>query len=223
MSNLYGVREGERCPRCNYRRNEYPHFRTCIPRQKWPADMQTERKKRVVINGLVYDEDKVPQQLQTNGQTLVIPKPSAPPWDGINDQAVSGEASAPGFPDLPDVVDAGSASSPEAAPIFDNQTIFLPSEPLADGTVLSEMDRKYEAAVRDIPVPTTVDEIQRPDPDPDVYERAIAFGREMQRVEGVDVYSSRRCECGYLVPADSKNPGAAMRMHRAKNKAHKES
>jgi len=29
------------------------------------------------------------------------------------------------------------------------------------------------------------------------------------------------CECGYTVPATSKNPPAAMRLHRAKSKAHK--
>lgn len=89
---IYAVREGERCPRCGYRRNEYPHFRTCVPRQKWPQSMaDPERKKRVVVGGLVMDADD----------------PRA--------QAVSGEASPPASVALPDVADAGASQSPEAA------------------------------------------------------------------------------------------------------------
>jgi hypothetical protein len=63
------------------------------------------------------------------------------------EQAISGEASAPGFPDLPDVAGAGSAPSPEIAP---------------------------------------------------------------------------DCECGWVIPATSKNPSASMRMHLKNSKVHRE-
>jgi len=123
-NSIYAVKEGERCPRCGYRRNEYPHFRTCVPRQKWPHSMaDPERKPRVVVNGKVYDADKVPALTfpqavdrlieQSRDRTRVV----IDAYMQEHPQAVSGEASSPASVALAEVDDAGANQSPEAAPV----------------------------------------------------------------------------------------------------------
>jgi len=180
-NSLYGVREGERCPGCGYRRNEYPHFRTCVPRQKWPEDMQGEpRRKRVVVNGLVLDHDD----------------PRA--------QAVSGEASSPASVALADAGGAGSASSPEAAPTPKWEVWGELGSSLPDNQMI---ERRVDRAALS-----------------DALSAASSGDTIYVNPNGGDViHMMSYCECGWRIPETSKNPKAAMRLHRAKSKAHKES
>jgi hypothetical protein len=90
-------------------------------------------------------------------------------------EAVSGEASSPAFPDLADVDDAGSASSPEAAPF---------------GLYVGDPDRVTAVTIPGVTA--------------DTYKA-----------------HAQACDCGYTVPATSKNASAAMRMHRMKSKQHR--
>lgn len=59
MSNrLYAVTETDICPSClaaghQYRRNERAHFMLHVPRDRWPAEMQTPHRERVVVGGKV--------------------------------------------------------------------------------------------------------------------------------------------------------------------------
>ncbi len=75
MSNLYGIGEHAFCPGClakgfRYRRDDPNHFRLHVPRDRWPINMREAHKPRVVIDGLVYDADKVPTGAQVVGRLM---------------------------------------------------------------------------------------------------------------------------------------------------------
>lgn len=73
------------CLRCHYERSDFRHYQFCIPPRNWPEEMQiVHKKKRVVVNGMVYDVDKVPpideQSLDASGECLCgwVSKASTP-------------------------------------------------------------------------------------------------------------------------------------------------
>jgi hypothetical protein len=223
------------CETCGYSRDHLRHYQNCdIPKADWPEHYKVkgapvprgsvavaERPAKVdVLNALVeriarrgadIADERISAQVEaptvTEGRPVASPASvtfpggaccehpeqvhiadaegfpptcmGCPDSDDAHEwrpqEAVSGEASSPAFPDLADVDDAGSASSPEAAPF---------------GLYVGDPDR---VTVGTIPGVTA-----------DTYKA-----------------HAQACDCGYTVPATSKNASAAMRMHRMKSKQHR--
>ena len=88
---LYAVRETGLCPACRFPRDSTYHFRLHVPRDRWPASMG-------------------------KGAPRVEHGPYERAVAFSEYEAVSGEASAPGFRTFPDAADAEVPPSPEAAP-----------------------------------------------------------------------------------------------------------
>lgn len=128
---LYAVKDTGLCPACGFGRDSVSHFRLHIPRDRWPDSMRGKRVKRVVIDGKVRPIGWVDPDALTEkwlcvdcGTVSVGPHLEEPSddclhvkWVPASPMAASGEASSPASPDLVEADGAGSASSPEAAPL----------------------------------------------------------------------------------------------------------
>lgn len=170
-SKLYANTGLRACPGCGYRYDSRQHFMIHGRRQRAARTVP-----RVVIDGLVYDADKVPAHLQDT----------------------SGEASAPGFTTFPDAADAEVVQSPGVSP--EQHEVTYTSEP--PGVVVD--------ARANVPITSTT-----------LLVEPITVRAYDRDSVGVSVPASTVCECGYVVPAGSKSPVSALRMHRMKAKAHR--
>lgn len=100
----YAIPANRWCPGCfnkgfHYRQDDPRHYELHVPRSRWPENMRPAHKERVVINGLVYDADKMPSE--------------------YDDEAVSEDATASVSGDFPNEQDAESPSASETATLVE--------------------------------------------------------------------------------------------------------
>lgn len=62
---IYARPDGGWCASCiargfHYRMTDPQHFHLHVPRDRWPAEMRSVRKERVVVDGKVYDKGSEP-------------------------------------------------------------------------------------------------------------------------------------------------------------------
>ena len=66
----YKVKVDGRCIACGYLKTDLRHFQTHVPPSRWPDELRgAPHPPRVVVNGLVYDADKVPEPHLTGPTT----------------------------------------------------------------------------------------------------------------------------------------------------------
>jgi hypothetical protein len=101
-NSLYAVKETGRCHACGFLRDSANHFRTHIPRNKWPESMGKPRKARVVVGGKVYDVNNVraeecgctwvsshPEDVSTWSRQVTCAAHTAEPWSELADRLLA--------------------------------------------------------------------------------------------------------------------------------------